>query len=116
MEEHSQTLERIFGEQRRGKGAGRLYTHVLVCSRSLTRPIAAIEFAKGFAIWDLAPGHYILNAAGGVVLDLQGRPISLDYGFGTVADIRKAMKQPQEFVAASSLSLAQDVLAAMAKA
>ncbi|GAA3127191.1 inositol monophosphatase family protein [Streptosporangium carneum] len=76
---------------------------------------AMIEFAKGFAIWDLAPGHYILNAAGGVVLDLQGRPIPLNYQFGTVADIRKAMSQRRKFVAASSLSLAQDILTAMMK-
>jgi len=26
---------------------------------------ATVEFVKGFAIWDLAPGHYILHAAGG---------------------------------------------------
>ena len=75
---------------------------------------AMIEFAKGFATWDLAPGHYILQAAGGVVLDLQGRPIPLDYGFGTVDDITKAMDRRYKFVAASSLPLARDILSAMA--
>ncbi|MEV1248827.1 inositol monophosphatase family protein [Nonomuraea sp. NPDC049750] len=74
---------------------------------------AMIEFAKGFATWDLAPGHYILQAAGGVVLDLQGRPLPLDYGFGTMADIRKAMDRRIKFVAASRLPLAQDILSAM---
>ncbi|WP_203919680.1 inositol monophosphatase family protein [Rugosimonospora africana] len=29
---------------------------------------AVIEFAKGFAIWDLAPGHDILNAVGGTCI------------------------------------------------
>ncbi|WP_344861738.1 inositol monophosphatase family protein [Planomonospora alba] len=77
---------------------------------------ATVEFAKGFAVWDLAPGHYILNAAGGVVVDLQGRPIPLDYQFGTVADIGKAMDRRQKFIAASSLSLAQDIVAALTKA
>lgn len=73
---------------------------------------AMIEFAKGFATWDLAPGHYILQAAGGVVLDLQGRPIPLDYRFGTMDDIRKAMEHRRKFVAASSVPLAQDILSA----
>ncbi|MEU7855619.1 inositol monophosphatase family protein [Nonomuraea sp. NPDC049141] len=74
---------------------------------------AMIEFAKGFATWDLAPGHYILQAAGGVVLDLQGRPIPLDYRFGTMDDIRKAMDHRRKFVAASSLPLAREILSAM---
>ncbi|MDP4510601.1 inositol monophosphatase family protein [Nonomuraea turcica] len=74
---------------------------------------AMIEFAKGFATWDLAPGHYILQAAGGTVLDLEGRPIPLDYGFGTVADITKAMEDRYKFVAASSLPLARDILSAI---
>jgi myo-inositol-1(or 4)-monophosphatase len=74
---------------------------------------AMIEPAKGFAVWDLAPGHYILNAAGGVVLDLKGRPVPLNYQFDTVADIRKAMDQRRKFVAASSEALAREILAAM---
>ncbi|MGP3918258.1 inositol monophosphatase family protein [Nonomuraea sp. 10N515B] len=74
---------------------------------------AVIEFAKGFAVWDLAPGHYVLDAAGGVVLDLEGRPISLDYGFGSLADINRAMDRRQAFVAASSAPLAHDILASM---
>ncbi|MEV0229202.1 inositol monophosphatase family protein [Nonomuraea sp. NPDC050786] len=76
---------------------------------------AMIEFAKGFATWDLAPGHYILQAAGGVVLDLQGQPIPLDYGFGSVPDITKAMEDRYKFVAASSLPLAQSILSTLAK-
>ncbi|GAA0443261.1 hypothetical protein Acor_28160 [Acrocarpospora corrugata] len=75
-----------------------------------------VEFAKGFAIWDLAPGHYILNAAGGAVLDLEGHPIPLDYRLTTLADIGEAMNRRQKFVAATDLKLAQDVLKAMTKA
>ncbi|MFI6184309.1 inositol monophosphatase family protein [Nonomuraea sp. NPDC051191] len=74
---------------------------------------ATIEFAKGFAVWDLAPGHYILDAAGGVVLDLEGDPRPLDYQFGSIADINKAMDTRQKFVAASSLALARDIVAAI---
>ncbi|GAA3209750.1 inositol monophosphatase family protein [Nonomuraea helvata] len=76
---------------------------------------AMIEFAKGFATWDLAPGHYILQAAGGVVLNLQGQPIPLDYGFGSVADITKAMDDRYKFVAASSLPLAQSILSTLTR-
>ncbi|WP_344585552.1 inositol monophosphatase family protein [Nonomuraea roseoviolacea] len=75
---------------------------------------AMVEFAKGFAIWDLAPGHFILQAAGGVVVDLRGEPLPLDYRFGTLADINKAMDRRYMFVAASGPSLAHEVLSAMA--
>ncbi|MFI6991798.1 inositol monophosphatase family protein [Nonomuraea wenchangensis] len=74
---------------------------------------ATIEFAKGFAVWDLAPGHYVLNAAGGAVLDLEGNPLPLDYQFDSMADINKAMDRRQKFVAASSLTLAHDIVASI---
>ncbi|MFD0364961.1 inositol monophosphatase family protein [Nocardia sp. GCM10030253] len=77
---------------------------------------AMIEFAKGFAIWDLAPGHYILTAAGGTVLDLQGDPIPLDCGFGTLADIAKAMGHRQKFIAAADMPLARDIVDVLTKA
>ncbi len=74
---------------------------------------AMIEFAKGFAIWDLSPGHYILHAAGGVVLDLKGAPISLDYGLDSLGAIANAMNGRQKFVAAGSAELAQEILTAL---
>src|SRR5262249_50304948 len=69
-----------------------------------------VEFAKGFAIWDLSPGHYILHAAGGVVLDLEGSPMSLDYGLGSVEDIARAMGGRRKFVADGSAQTAQEIL------
>ncbi|WKU08404.1 inositol monophosphatase family protein [Micromonospora sp. HUAS LYJ1] len=69
-----------------------------------------LEFAKGFAIWDLAPGHYILHAAGGIVIDLDGNPISLDYHLQSLTDIAKAMDRRQKFIAAGNPELAQEVL------
>jgi myo-inositol-1(or 4)-monophosphatase len=69
-----------------------------------------IEFAKGFAIWDLAPGHYILAAAGGTVLDLDGNPLSLDYGLNSQNDIARAMEPRQKFVAAGSEQLAREIV------
>jgi myo-inositol-1(or 4)-monophosphatase len=72
-----------------------------------------IEFAKGFAAWDLLPGHYILTTAGGTVLDLDGQPIALDYQLGTPAQITAAMNTRRKFAAASTLSLARELLAAL---
>ena len=72
-----------------------------------------VEFAKGFAVWDLAPGHYILCAAGGVVLDLDGGLLSLDYRLNSDADIAGAMERRQKFVAAGSDELAREILRAL---
>nr|WP_230416589.1 inositol monophosphatase family protein [Micromonospora tarapacensis] len=69
-----------------------------------------MEFAKGFAIWDLAPGHHILHSAGGAVIDLAGEPITLDYNLRSLSDIEQAMNRRQKFVAAGTLELAQEVL------
>jgi myo-inositol-1(or 4)-monophosphatase len=71
---------------------------------------AMIEFAKGFAIWDLSPGHYVLHAAGGAVLDLEGVPIPLDYGLDSLGDIVGAMNGRRRFVAAGSEKLAREIL------
>ncbi len=68
---------------------------------------AVVEFAKGFAIWDLAPGAYILNCAGGGVYDLTGAPISLD---GLLTDIGAAMSTRRKFVATRDETLARDIL------
>lgn len=70
---------------------------------------ATIEFSKGFAIWDLAPGHYILSAAGGTVIDLQGKPISLNYRLDTLSDIAEAMDRRQMFIAATDSTLADEI-------
>ena len=65
-----------------GKARGRIgvdFGSVGLCHVAAGFSDAMIEFAKGFAIWDLSPGHYILHAAGGIVTDLLGTPIPLDY-------------------------------------
>lgn len=74
---------------------------------------ATVEFAKGFAFWDLAPGHYILHAAGGTVLTLTGEPLSLDHGLTSLAAIAKAMAPRQTFIAAASPQLAGQILHAL---
>ncbi len=96
-----------------GKRRGRIgvdFGSVGLCHVAAGFTDAMIEFAKGFAIWDLSPGHYILHAAGGVVLDLQGAPISLDYQLHSLSDIADAMNGRQKFVAAGSAQLAQEIL------
>jgi myo-inositol-1(or 4)-monophosphatase len=74
---------------------------------------ATVEFAKGFAFWDLAPGHYILHAAGGTVLTLTGQPLSLDHGLANLSAIAKAMASRQKFIAATSPQLAEQILQAL---
>jgi myo-inositol-1(or 4)-monophosphatase len=99
-----------------GKRRGRIgldFGSVSLCHVAAGFTEAVIEFAKGFAIWDLAPGHYILTAAGGIVVDLEGQPITLDYGLDSLADITKAMEPRQAFVAAGSMQLAQEIVRAL---
>ncbi|MEU7144609.1 inositol monophosphatase family protein [Nocardia sp. NPDC046473] len=74
---------------------------------------AMVEFAKGFAIWDLLPGHYILHAAGGIVTDLRGMPIPLGYELGSMADINHAMSGRRKFIAAGNADLADQLRATL---
>ncbi|UBU14545.1 inositol monophosphatase family protein [Nonomuraea gerenzanensis] len=102
-----------------GPGRGRIgvdFGSIGLCHVAAGFSDGMVEFAKGFATWDLAPGHYILQAAGGTVLDLRGRPVPLAYPFGSIAEITKAMDRRYKFVAASGLPLAQDILAALSVA
>jgi myo-inositol-1(or 4)-monophosphatase len=94
-------------------GIGTDFGSVSLCHVAAGFTDATIEFAKGFAIWDLAPGHYILHAAGGTILTLDGQPLLLDHGLDTLADIAKAMAPRQKFVAAGKTRLAQQILATL---
>ncbi|WP_199714471.1 inositol monophosphatase family protein [Micromonospora radicis] len=96
-----------------GKHRGRIgvdFGSVSLCHVAAGFTEGVLEFAKGFAIWDLAPGHYILQSAGGTVLDLAGEPIPLDYSLQSLPDIARAMNQRQKFVAAGTYELARDIL------
>jgi myo-inositol-1(or 4)-monophosphatase len=99
-----------------GKRRGRIgvdFGSVSLCHVAAGFTDAVVEFAKGFAIWDLAPGHHILTAAGGVVLDLDGAAIPLDYGLDSAADIAKAMEPRRTFIAAGSDQLAAELVYAL---
>lgn len=103
------------GEQSpQGKCRGRIgvdFGSVGLCHVAAGMTDATVEFAKGFAIWDLSPGHYVLHAAGGTVLDLHGTPIPLDYGLDSLDAIADAMNGRRKFVAAGSSKLALEILA-----
>jgi myo-inositol-1(or 4)-monophosphatase len=96
-----------------GKNRGRIgvdFGSVSLCHVAAGFTEAVIEFAKGFAIWDLAPGHYVLHAVGGSVLDLSGNPVSLDYGLNSLSEVAKAMNPRQKFVAAGTSDLAHEIV------
>ena len=99
-----------------GKSRGRIgvdFGSVGLCHVAAGFTDAMVEFAKGFAVWDLAPGQYILHAAGGAVLDLDGNPLPLEQRFASLDDIATAMNGRQKFVAAGSHQLAHEILHAL---
>jgi myo-inositol-1(or 4)-monophosphatase len=107
-------LEALSGPD--GKGRGRIgvdFGSVSLCHVATGVTDATVEFAKGFAIWDLAPGHYILRSAGGAVIDLDGNPLPLDQHWTSMADIASAMDRRQKFIAASTPELAHSILAVL---
>lgn len=96
-----------------GPARGRIgvdFGSISLCHVASGQTDATIEFAKGFAIWDLSPGHYILHAAGGVVIDLDGKELSLDYDLESLEDIAAAMNKRRTFIAAGGTSLAREIL------
>lgn len=66
-----------------------------------------LEFAKGFALWDLLPGQLILECAGGVVCDLTGQPLPWPTAaFTDIDTMQAAMNTRQTFIAANSPAIA----------
>lgn len=95
-----------------GKRRGRIgvdFGSVSLCHVAAGFTDATIEIAKGFAVWDLSPGHYILHAAGGVTIDLEGDPITLDYGLNTLPEINSTMGTRRKFIAAGNRALAEEI-------
>jgi fructose-1,6-bisphosphatase/inositol monophosphatase family enzyme len=95
-----------------GKRKGRIgvdFGSVSLCHVAAGFTDATIEIAKCFAVWDLSPGHYILHAAGGVTIDLEGNPVPLDCGLNSLPEINKAMDTRQKFIAAGNRALAEEI-------
>ena len=78
----------------------------------------AIEFAKGFATYDILPGLYIGLKTGLTILDLDGNPITskldLDDIFATFRRDPKQLKR-MPFVAAKEPALAKQVVKLLVK-
>jgi myo-inositol-1(or 4)-monophosphatase len=78
----------------------------------------AIEFAKGFATYDILPGLYIGLKAGLTILDLSGHPITTRLDIDDIfATFRRDPQRPKRmpFVAAKEPALAQEVLRSLKK-
>ena len=73
----------------------------------------AIEFAKGFATYDILPGLYIGLKTGLTILDLDGNPLTSRLEIDeTLAAFRRDPKRPKRipFVASKEAALAEQVL------
>ncbi|MCX6901624.1 MAG: hypothetical protein NT105_23335 [Verrucomicrobia bacterium] len=73
----------------------------------------AIEFAKGFATYDILPGLYIGLKSGLTILDLAGKPLTTKLDLDDIfATFRRDPKHPKRtpFVAAMDPELAEHVL------
>ena len=78
----------------------------------------AIEFAKGFATYDILPGFYIGLKTGLTILDLSGKPITTRLDIDDIfAAFRRDPKHPRRtpFVAAKDPALAEQVLKLLKK-
>ncbi|MFC9471985.1 inositol monophosphatase family protein [Nocardia sp. NPDC056952] len=105
-------LDALSAPSEDGKRRGRIgvdFGSISLCHVAAGFTDATVEFAKGFAIWDLSPGHYILYAAGGVIIDLDGNPISMDCGLNSLPEINKAMSTRRKFIAAGNQVLADQI-------
>jgi myo-inositol-1(or 4)-monophosphatase len=117
LSQKGQFIDRLSAPSDDEKKRGRIgvdFGSVSLCHVAAGLTDATIEFAKGFAIWDLFPGHYVLAAAGGTVVDLAGNPISLDYKLDSLDSIAAAMNPRQKFVAAGNANLARELVEALA--
>ncbi|WP_018653781.1 inositol monophosphatase family protein [Actinomadura flavalba] len=113
LADQHQLLDALAAHSPDGASRGRIgvdFGSVCLCHVAARFTESTIEFAKGFAIWDLAPGHYILHAAGGTVIDLTGHALPLDHGLHTLTDITEAMDRRQTFIAAGNAHLAAQLL------
>lgn len=101
-----------------GRARGRIgvdFGSVSLCHVAAGFTDAVVEFAKGFAVWDLAPGQYVLHAAGGVVVGLDGAPLPLDQGLHSQNAIAEAMNGRRRFVAAATTALAAEITSRLAE-
>ncbi|MFF1819286.1 inositol monophosphatase family protein [Kribbella sp. NPDC058245] len=105
-------LKALGAEGPGGKRTGRIgvgHGSASLCHVAAGFTDATLEIQKGFAPWDFLPGHYVLHAAGGTAIDLEGNPIGLDYGWNSITEISQAMAGKQKFIATSDPALAEEI-------
>lgn len=96
-----------------GQKRGRLgvdFGSIGLCHVAAGLSDAMIEIAKGFSIWDLFPGQYILHAAGGIAASLDGNKLPLNLNIHSLDDVKHMMKKRQKFVAAGNAVLLKSIL------
>jgi myo-inositol-1(or 4)-monophosphatase len=74
---------------------------------------AFIEISKGFRMWDLLPGLFILKRAGGFVLNLDGSDINPQLRFKSLDEFIELMKTRTKFIASGTIELARDILSSL---
>ncbi|MFN0074010.1 MAG: inositol monophosphatase family protein [Chloroflexota bacterium] len=75
---------------------------------------AFIEVAKGFSLWDLLPGQYILQAAGGLVSSLSGTLLPCRLSTADPVALTRQMNMRQKFVAAGNPAMLKCILDSIA--
>ena len=78
----------------------------------------AVEFAKGFATYDILPGLYIGLKTGLTIVDLSGNPITSKLDLeDIIATFRRDPQHPKRmpFIAAKEPALAEQVLKLLQK-
>jgi fructose-1,6-bisphosphatase/inositol monophosphatase family enzyme len=116
LAEQQRFIDALSAPSEDGRRRGRIgvdFGSISLCHVAAGFTDATVEFAKGFAIWDLSPGHYILHAAGGAIIDLEGNPISMDCGLNSLPEISKAMGARRKFIGAGTRALADEILEAL---
>lgn len=75
---------------------------------------AAIETAKGFQVYDLFPGAYILSKAGGLCVSPEnGSEVSLQLTINHREEIQDELKRRQRFIAAANQQLALQIVTSL---
>jgi myo-inositol-1(or 4)-monophosphatase len=106
-------LDSLAQSDERGQERGRIgvdFGSVGLCHVAAGFSDAMIEIAKGFTLWDLIPGQYILYAAGGIVASLDGNELPLNLDIQNLSDVKRAINKRQMFIGAGNSTLLRSIL------
>lgn len=83
--------------ERRGR-IGVDYGSIGLCHVAAGFTDSFIEIAKGFSLWDLYPGQYILEATSGSVMALDGSLLSIELTMRGLEDVKAVMTGRKKFI------------------